>query len=115
MKIVTGEVSVKYKDGKGSVQEAKGPVSYETFETANDVLTLLQTEAGVDSILSELNNSRNLDARAKVRAKILQEVEGPGKAIAKMVKATIAAVFANTGLELTEEAATARLKAAGVI
>lgn len=110
MKIIDDKVKVTFSSPGSDDKVIEGPVSYPVYETADDILELLQKDA--KSVISDLNYAANMQARAKVRADIKAEHEGPGKKLAKLVKNFIEAMAA-LNKTVTEDQAIAQLKSIG--
>jgi hypothetical protein len=106
MKTINDKVTVTSKglDGKEVTKEA--PVSYQEFETADDVLSFLSAadEKGIKSFLAAQNYGVNLKARASVRSTLLDSMQGPDKAVNKAVE-TLVKAMAALGVPFTEEQA----------
>jgi hypothetical protein len=122
MKSVTGTVEVKSKDAQGNEKVATAPVTYNEFENHVDILTamglsdvadLVKDRAFSDdqktanaSLLGALNYGVNLKARTIVRNELQSKLEGPDKAINKMIADLIKARAA-AGKPISEEKARA--------
>lgn len=110
MKTINDKVTVTSKglDGKEVTKEA--PVSYQEFETADDVLTFLSSgdEKAIKGLIAAANYGTNLKARAAVRSTLLDSMQGPDKAVNKAVE-TLVKAMAALGVPFTEEQARAQI------
>jgi hypothetical protein len=109
MKTINGTVTVGVEDGvTGKRREETAPVVYPEFENAEDVLNHLSlggTEAEVaerhKAFLHALNYGFNLDARSVVNQNLRAKLEGPDKAINKLVNDIVKARAA-AGMPISE-------------
>jgi hypothetical protein len=121
MKLIQGTVEVTVKDGMtGTEKSEKGPVSDLELESVDDVLVYLSGNAvgtvspaetdpkklaeRIAGFIKAVNYGLNLNARAAIRGELSNKLEGPDKAINKMVADMIKA-RASTGKPITEEQA----------
>lgn len=110
MKVQTSEVTVSFPiPGVKEPKKVTAPVTYNEYETAEDVLAALSSAEGVSQILRDLNYSSNMQARAEVRAEIKAKFEGPGKAVAKVIRNFVDAMAA-MGVKLSESDALEQMK-----
>ncbi len=106
MKHEQGTVTVRDltgSDGK-KLEPIEKAYTKTIFETVDDVLSALQNADSAKDTISLLNYAKDLKLRAIVRATILTENEGPGKAIDRLVK-DILKMRAAVGKPVTEEVA----------
>lgn len=110
MKTINDEVTVTSKGLDGAEVTKKAPVSYDEFETADDVLAFLTKadEKGLKQFLGCTNYGINLKARASVRSGLLDSMQGPDKAVNKAVE-TLVKAMAALGVPFTEEQARAQI------
>lgn len=120
MKTINGSVEVKITGADGKEKVETGPVAYPEFETvgdfigfvglsdlaglANDVTLTDEQKSKLSDLCGAANYGFNLKARATVRAAIQSRLEGPDKAINKMV-ADLVKARAAAGKPITEEKA----------
>jgi hypothetical protein len=85
--------------------------SYEciSLETVDDVLSLMQDPDKAKTLIANANYGADLKVRATVRAAILNENQGPDKAIEKMAKEMVKARAA-VGKTISLEDALAKVR-----
>lgn len=103
----TSDATVSVKIGDKEFSKAYSKVE---AENSDDILKLLGTPDSAKEVIRLYNYGQDLKVRATVRQAILQENEGPDKAIAKLA-ADIVKMYAGAGRTITPEKALEKAKA----
>jgi len=104
-----GEITVNFTDDDGKTQKTvKRSFERVILKDEADVLAMLQENPYL--LISAANYGLDLYARTTIKGPIATEVEGPGKALAKMAD-QIMASRAKLGKPITKERALAMAKA----